>query len=130
MGNQLSFPLWQALLVGGLALLAGEMVAGTEGLAAEPAGFREKLLPLFERHCFDCHSAKATEVKGKLKLDTWEDLLKGGSRGPVLVPTDVADSLLLRALRYEEGDLQMPPRGKLKDAEIKALEDWVRQWRG
>ena len=131
MNNQSFLPLRQQhLLFWGLALLAGKLLTGTLGAAAEPDGYRETLRPLFERHCFDCHSSKATEVKGKLKLDTWEDTLKGGSRGPVLVPADVADSLLLRAIRYEEGDLQMPPRGKLKDAEIKALEDWVRQWRG
>ena len=120
---------WNLLLASTVLGLLLVLLTGHFATAAEPVSFREKLLPLLERRCFDCHSAKAEEVKGKLKLDTWEDVLKGGSRGAAIEPGKL-DSLLLKAIRYEEGDLQMPPRGKLKGEEIQAIEAWVQQWKG
>ena len=36
------------------------------------------------------------------------------------------ESPLIAAIRYE-GDVQMPPKGKLKDAEIAALTEWVKR---
>ena len=39
--------------------------------------FENKIRPIFAEHCYQCHSAEAKKVKGALKLDTKEDLLKG-----------------------------------------------------
>ena len=61
---------------------------------------------------------------GGLRLDSREALLKGGTRGPAIVPGKPAESLLLRAVR-QDGTLRMPPSGKLKDAEIAALAQWI-----
>jgi cytochrome c553 len=88
--------------------------------------FAKKVRPLLERKCFDCHSSKAEEVKGNLKLESLESILKGGDNGPAVVAGDVEMSFLLRAIRYEEADYQMPPAGKLSDEDIKLLEQWVR----
>ena len=32
--------------------------------------------------CYKCHSERARKIKGKLKLDSREAILKGGSEGP------------------------------------------------
>jgi hypothetical protein len=61
---------------------------------------------------------------GGLRLDSREALLKGGTRGPAIVPGKPAESLLLRAVR-QDGTLRMPPSGKLKDAEIAVLAQWI-----
>ena len=42
-------------------------------------------------------------------LDTREGWQKGGENGPAIVPGDPAKSLLLKAVRYDDPDLQMPP---------------------
>ena len=88
--------------------------------------FAKKIRPLLESKCFDCHSSKAEEVKGNLKLESLADILKGGDNGPAVVAGDAEMSFLLRALRYEEADYQMPPAGRLSDEDIKLVEDWVR----
>ena len=88
--------------------------------------FRKKILPVFEQHCFECHSAKAEELKGGLRLDTREGLAKGGDTGPAVKPGDVEDSLLLRAMRYKEDDLKMPPKGRLPDKVLEDFERWVK----
>ena len=89
--------------------------------------FKRKVRPLFATKCFDCHSAKAEEVKSGLKLDTLDDILKGGANGPAVVPGDLEGSFLLKALRYEVDDYQMPPAGRLSDEDIKLVEDWVKK---
>ena len=53
-------------------------------------------------------------------------MLKGGDGGPVVVPGKPDESPLIEAIRYE-GDVQMPPKGKLKDDEIAALTEWVKR---
>ncbi len=92
--------------------------------AVDPAGvehFEKSVRPLLVQHCQKCHGEKA---KGGLKLTTRAELLKGGDAGPAVVPGDAAKSLLVKAIQYD-GELKMPPAGKLKSAEIDALAKWV-----
>ena len=51
--------------------------------------FEQKVKPLLAHHCYDCHSLKADELKGKLKLDSLEDIMKGGANGPAVIAGDV-----------------------------------------
>lgn len=89
--------------------------------------FETKIRPLLADHCYKCHSHDAQKVKGGLLLDTKDDLLKGGDSGPAIVPGDVEKSLLIKAVRYTDDDLQMPPKGKKLPAEqIASLEAWVK----
>jgi hypothetical protein len=85
--------------------------------------FEKNVRPILVRQCLACHSSP-TSPMGGLRLDTREAMLKGGAHGPALVPGKPAESLLLRAVRQTE-DLKMPPSGKLKDADIAALVEWV-----
>jgi mono/diheme cytochrome c family protein len=88
--------------------------------------FKKSVRPLFERKCFECHSAKADELKGNLKLETLDEILKGGATGPAVIPGDIENSFLLRAIRYQEDDYQMPPAGRMDDKDIALVEKWVR----
>src|SRR5712691_7796480 len=98
--------------------------------AAEPATeqiefFEKKIRPLFVEHCYTCHSEKAEKLKGGLRLDTPEALLKGGDSGPAVIAGDPDASLLIKAVRYTDPDLQMPPKNKkLPAEEIANLEAW------
>jgi mono/diheme cytochrome c family protein len=87
--------------------------------------FDKIVRPLFERKCFECHSSKADEQKGNLKLETMEQVLKGGATGPAVIAGDVENSFLLRAIRYQEDDFQMPPSGRMSDEDIALVEKWV-----
>jgi hypothetical protein len=100
------------------------------GSSPESAGvefFEKHVRPVFVEHCHQCHSAEAEKVKGGLLVDTRDALLKGGDSGPALVPGDPDKSLLIKAIRYSDENLQMPPKGKkLTDDQIKHLEEWVK----
>src|SRR5205823_2226696 len=77
--------------------------------------------------CYKCHSQQAEKVRAGLLLDTKEGVLKGGETGPAIIPGEPEKSLLIKAVRYADPDLQMPPKGnKLSDAEIADLIAWVK----
>jgi hypothetical protein len=112
-----------------LALGLRSLPAYADTVAVAPPGamafFEQKVRPLLVTRCYACH-AGAT-ARGGLLLDSRIGTLKGGGRGPALVPGQPDNSLLIRAVRYADKSLQMPPAGKLSAAEIGVLVDWVRQ---
>ncbi|MCS1409684.1 MAG: hypothetical protein M2R45_02868 [Verrucomicrobia subdivision 3 bacterium] len=89
--------------------------------------FEQSVQPLLESACFDCHSHRAKSVKGGLYLDSRSGWEVGGHSGAVIVPGDPDASLLIRAVRYQDEDIQMPPKGKrLSEQQVSVLEKWVR----
>jgi len=97
-----------------------------ESTKAELDFFENKIRPLLVNKCYKCHSSKAEKLKGGLSLEFREAVLKGGESGPAVVPGNLEKSLLIKAVRYTDADLQMPPKGqKLTEAEIADLEKWV-----
>ena len=55
-----------------------------------------------------------------------DQLLKGGDSGPAILPGAPEKSLLIKAVRYGNKDLQMPPKHQLTAREIELLEQWVK----
>lgn len=97
--------------------------------ATDPVGvefFEKAIRPLLVEHCYECHSSQSKKLKGGLKLDTREDLLKGGDSGPVIIAGDAEASLLVKAVRWADPDLEMPPKNQLKPEQIATLEKWVK----
>jgi hypothetical protein len=84
--------------------------------------FESQIRPLLIENCQSCHGEKKQEAG--LRLDSREALIKGGDTGPAIVPGKVDESLLIQAVRHE-GDLKMPPKKKLADAQIAALSRWA-----
>ena len=120
---------WKLGRVFGLALCAGALTHAAPA-ADDPAGiefFENKVRPILVDKCYPCHSRQSPKVKGGLLLDTREDLLKGGDTGPAIKPGDTEQSLLIKAVRYSNDNLQMPPKNKkLAAAQIAALETWIK----
>ncbi len=90
------------------------------------AFFEQHIRPLFIAKCLECHSSD-TEASGGLLLDSRPNWERGGDTGEAIVPQDPSTSLLMRAVLYDDPDLQMPPDGKLPDASIAALNTWIEQ---
>ena len=87
--------------------------------------FESKIRPLLVNRCYECHSGEAQSLKAGLRLDSRAGVFKGGDSGPVVIPGEPDDSLLIRAVRYESNE--MPPDQKLSNSEITALVKWV-EW--
>jgi Protein of unknown function (DUF1553)/Protein of unknown function (DUF1549)/Planctomycete cytochrome C len=118
-----------------VTLLASGAPALFAAATAEPtkeqaAFFENKIRPILSENCYKCHSLEKGKSKGGLTLDTREGLLKGGEDGPAVKAGEPTDSPLIKAVRYQDKDLQMPPSkdggGKLSDADIATLTEWVK----
>jgi len=111
-----------------LLAAAAVLLSSTVVDADERAEFFEsRIRPLLINRCYACHSA-STERNGGLLLDSKAGWEVGGDSGTAIVPNDVAASLLIKAVRWDNPDVQMPPKdagGKLTAAEIADLETWV-----
>ncbi len=107
------------LLLAPIAVLAVDRAPTPEQLTF----FESKIRPVLVTHCYECHAAGAKIVQGGLRVDSRDGLLKGGDTGAAIIPGKTAESLLIKALRYD--GLEMPPRGKLPDAVVKDFETWI-----
>ncbi len=85
--------------------------------------FEAKIRPLLLDRCIECHGAKKQE--SGLRLDAREHVLKGNDEGPVVLLKKPERSRLLLAVRGE-GDIKMPPNGKLTADEVAALTEWIK----
>ncbi len=87
--------------------------------------FELKVRPVLVTKCLPCHGGKKTS--SGLRVDSRDSLLRGGDRGPGIVPGEPGKSLLIQAIRRTDDDLKMPPDRALPDDETQALADWVAQ---
>src|SRR5260221_369593 len=126
-------PAFRALAAGVAAILFAAVSASLQAAAPatpDAAGlefFEKKIRPTLVENCYKCHSTNAEKVKGGFVLDTREGVLKGGDTGPAVVPGDPERSLLIKAVRYTDEILQMPPKNKkLSPEHIADLEACVK----
>lgn len=98
-------------------------IENAEGIAF----FEQQIRPLLAEHCYECHSASSKPLQGGLRLDTPGHIRTGGDSGPALVSSKPDESLLIQVVRYKDPNSAMPPKGKLPDAAIAKLEQWVQR---
>jgi hypothetical protein len=107
-------------LVFACVCLMSSLLHAEDRLSEQQVAFFEKRIrPVLAEHCYECHSKRADEFKGGLRLDLGETLRRGGASGPAIVPGQADQSLLIEAVRYQS--LEMPPKGKLPDRLIADL---------
>ena len=112
-----------------IALAFALHVSSASGAAptdeAKIAFFEKTIRPILIQRCYECHSVESGKGKGGLLIDSREAILKGGDSGPALVAGNPDKSHIIESVRYKNQDLQMPPKGAMPAAEVKALEEWV-----
>jgi hypothetical protein len=120
--------LFLAFFLYGFPLLAGESPARSaepEAPAEDVQFFREKIEPVLKAECSSCHSGPAARVKGGLRVDSREGLLRGGDSGAAIVPRKPDESLLLQAIRHEGGREMPPDEPKLSEQTIRDFVRWI-----
>ena len=110
----------------GVATQAGDSTERSPEHRAKIDFFESKVRPLLIQHCYDCHSTGSGESEGDLLLDSSAATLRGGNMGAAIVPGDPDKSLVIRAVRYKDRNLQMPPTDKLDQQSIEILEQWIK----
>ena len=88
---------------------------------------KTKIRPIFVEELLQVPQPEGAQIKGGLSLESRDGCAQGRRNGPAVVPGDPEKSLLIKAVRYTDQDLQMPPKGqKLSDDQIADLEAWVK----
>lgn len=87
-----------------------------------PVSFANDVAPVLVNQCLACHNART--AKGRLSVETFQSLMKGGESGPAVVPGDSASNLIQLV---ESGD--MPKDGDpLPADQVALLKRWIAQW--
>ena len=94
-----------------------QLAAGsTTPAAASALTWDSSIGALFQAKCGTCHGAAAT---GGLNLSTYADAMKGGNTGPVIVPGDSTNSVLV--IRQQAGNHP----GQLTPEEMAQVIEWI-----
>jgi uncharacterized membrane protein len=107
---------------------AASVTSTSVNAASAPSAtfFAARVAPIFENKCSNCHNTE--KRKGKLRLDSFENVMRGGKDGIVVKPGDPKRSELFRriTLSPDEKDF-MPTDGKppLTASEVKVIELWI-----
>jgi uncharacterized membrane protein len=102
-------------------------------LPAKPPDFPDsfyarRIYPVFEAKCVVCHGYQ--KVKGGLRVDSYDLLMRGGSEGAVIIPGKPERSILLQRITLPPDHKKfMPGEGKppLKPEEIAWIRAWIAQ---
>jgi mono/diheme cytochrome c family protein len=88
--------------------------------AAATVSFANDVMPILQSRCFNCHGGD--DVKEGLSFASYDTLMAGSINGPVLIPGDAANSLLIQQIQNGK----MPKRGpKLTPDQLQILIDWI-----
>lgn len=128
-------PLFRKLIVGEMIATALAIVCASamaQGLGARTTGQGyERVQGIFRARCAACHDAQVRTAGLDLKTDARGALV--GVRSTqwpelaLVVPAEPGRSLLVQKLRGAQAHgASMPPAGRIPDAELAAIEAWVK----
>jgi mono/diheme cytochrome c family protein len=114
---------WPTVLL--ISLIVAELGPAAPGSTGDDgaAVFERVVRPVLDGTCARCHGAEKTS--GGLRLDTRRSLLEGGESGPAVVPGDPDSSVLIHAIRHEDGLAMPPKKPKLPEETIAGFVKWV-----
>jgi hypothetical protein len=115
-----------------IALLAASLSSAAAAFAApksdepddppEPPSFARDVMPTLGRYCESCHGMR--QQHGGLRLDNYDNLMRGGDSGPAVVTRDPKNSLLVAKIEHRDRP-SMPPRKWLPKAAIARIRAWI-----
>ena len=90
----------------------------------EIVSYQMDVQPLFDSSCTNCHGNK-----GKLSLTSYQNSMKGGESGPVVIPNNGAESLLVKKLSGTASGQRMPPEPKnpWDETKVSLVLKWIDQ---
>lgn len=95
----------------------------------EPVDFEKHILPVLERSCYKCHSARIKKPKGEIVLDDAAAIRERSRTDSLIFPHKPDKSTLLVSIsRSADDDKRMPPHGEgdpLSPAEIGMFRRWI-----
>lgn len=88
--------------------------------------YADVVQPMLQSKCYGCHGPK--KQKGNLRMDTPENLMKGGKEGETIVAGNAEASELIKRISLpREAEHHMPPKEKpqLNERQVALLHWWI-----
>ena len=109
-----------------LTLLSSLLVLAVAGISeaskSDDPSLAKAALQVLDRNCLACHGAL---LQSGLDMRQRETLLRGGERGPALIPGNAEESRLFMAASHV-GELKMPPNEPpLSGEDLEVLRGWI-----
>jgi len=123
--RRLTIAAFALLLLGGAAAAAGANAGAKKDEPTEPEEpptFARDVMPVLGRYCENCHGDN--EQHGGLRLDNYDNLMRGGDSGPCIIKGDARKSVLIAKIEHRDRP-SMPPRKWLPKAAIARIKAWV-----
>lgn len=111
-----------SLAVAAIGILVCSALPGSAEDEARDRMWKQSVLPLLRKHCFECHDNG--EPEAGLTLSERSKLLAGGVGGPVVTPGNASASLLLQVLD-KNAEPHMPPEAQLSADELAMIRTWI-----
>lgn len=90
---------------------------------AAKISYRKDVAPILKRHCLSCHTKN--DIQSDLNMDTVKLFLRGGKRGPAVVPGKPDESLAILMCVGGKKPLMPYKQPPLPVAKIQTLRLWV-----
>lgn len=87
--------------------------------------FEKKIRPVLVENCYKCHDSSKETLKGGLALNSPVGIREGGDSGNIIATGDPETSLLVKAIRYQDKEFQMPPKTQLPSSVVADFEKWI-----
>jgi hypothetical protein len=95
-------------------------------ITGQPPQTQPSALKIIRENCVKCHSGD--KAPNGLKLDTVDNMVRGGKRGPAVVPFKPFDSLIYKAIAGTGEEIpMMPPFRRLEENEAATIRRWIYQ---
>jgi WD40 repeat protein len=116
---------WWLISVAAL-LVNGARVSAADAPKVEPISFHRQIRPILQQKCAGCH--QPAKKRAGLLLISYDDAAKGGDNGPIWVAGKPNDSMLIKSLKGQGEQKQMPEgEPPLPDAQIDLFVKWIAQ---
>jgi hypothetical protein len=116
----------------GALLIGGTLLAGLAGCMGESAvSYSQDVQPILAANCLSCHQAGGAgyEASG-FSMGSYDELMKGTSFGPMVVPGDAEGSNLVVLMEGRADPSISMPHGNSKPvsgADIDTIRRWIDQ---
>lgn len=113
--------------LGALCVLCGSILSTESADAASEAPakvtYQEHVRPIFQEHCFACHSQD--DKTSDLALDSYAAALAGGAGGEALAAGDLAGSRLWQLVSHKTSPQMPPDQDKLPQPQLDVIQAWI-----
>ena len=88
----------------------------------DSVSFSGQVVPLFQAKCQMCHNQST--ALGGWDSTSYDAVINSGTSGSAVIAGDVTNSILAQRVTGTQGGV-MPPSGKMSDADVQTVLDWI-----